>query len=215
MKKPEKYTSIRPVKPVGIPTEQKDFLVNEYSNLNRYVSNAWTIKYSILSGGVIIFGSLLSQAITVETSTVETSKEQKLYALMLPLVPTVLSLILGQLTFATYLFCFRMSKIAQRLKIDDIWNQWFDILGSPKQSQFSSMTYAGSFPFVVVLSIGTIIAPIHIFFSFCDLKNLCSDPFFSILIFASIIIIPINMLLIYVQLMPKNLYKRVKRVTTD
>jgi hypothetical protein len=38
---------------------KKDFMLSEYTQLNGFVSNAWTILFSILTGSIILYGYLV------------------------------------------------------------------------------------------------------------------------------------------------------------
>src|SRR5262245_65621341 len=92
-------------------TNYKQFLITEYQQLSAFVSNAWTISYTVLTGGVIAYGFLISQ--------IQLHRDEEVFAAMLTLVPTVLALILGQLTSAVYFFFFRMLEIASEFDVRD------------------------------------------------------------------------------------------------
>jgi hypothetical protein len=188
--------------------DQKTFLINEYSKLNDFMSNAWTILYSILSGGVLLFGYLAAQVAS------PTCEEKHFYAMMLALVPTVLSLVLGQLNYALHFFFFRMLEIAEDFKLTDFWHRWRHLLEEPGEGPgeqpvigsacmwLAVTRYAGSFPFVIALYTGTLFSPCYILARFGDLLG-------KSFLFA-LVMVPINLWLTYKTLVPSGCYRRIK-----
>ncbi|MGH8594988.1 MAG: hypothetical protein ACREV3_14400 [Gammaproteobacteria bacterium] len=181
--------------------EKRDFLINEYSNLNDYVSNAWTISYAVLSGGVGLFGFLVAQ---VQENSAAAAHKATFYAVMLTLVPTILSLVLGQLTSAVYFFYFRMLEIAKEFEVNDVWHRWDYLVREarkqPRYALFGVSRYSASFPLAVVSYIGTIFTPFYLFIQFPG----------SVSFFFAVAMTPVNLWLIYKRLVPFSFYQRVE-----
>ena len=172
--------------------ERREFLINEYSNLNQLVVVTWTVAYSILSGGIVLFGFLVTQVRNRDDS----------YAFMLTLAPTVLSLVLGQLTYAGYFCYFRMLEIAKEFEVRDLWHRWDDILrkANKKRCGLFGTSYAGSFPMMVVLYIGILLTPCYVF-----TQLYCGVPFYF-----SVVMSVFNLWLTHHRLDPSSFYDRLK-----
>ncbi len=182
-------------------SERRDFLINEYSNLNAYVSSAWTLSYTVLSGGIGLFGFLVTQ---VQENSAAAAPKATLYAFMLTLVPTILSLVLGQLTSAVYFFYFRMLEIAKEFEVNDVWHRWdYLVREARKQRRYwwiGVPRYAASFPLAVVSYIGTIFTPFYLFIQ-CH---------WSVSFFFAVVMTPVNLWLTYKRLVPLSFYQRIE-----
>jgi hypothetical protein len=185
-------------------SERQDFLINEYSNLNAYVSSAWTLSYTVLSGGIGLFGFLVTQ---VQENSAAAVPKATLYAFMLTLVPTILSLVLGQLTSAVYFFYFRMLEIAKEFEVNDVWHRWnYFIMRKAKEKRYYAWIgvprYAASFPLAVVSAFGTIFTPFYLFIQFpCP---------WSVSFFFAVVMTPVNLWLTYKRLVPFSFYQRIE-----
>jgi hypothetical protein len=191
-------------------SERRDFLINEYSNLNAYVSSAWTLCYTVLSGGIGLFGLLVTQV--QENSSVVAAPKATLYAFMLTLVPTILSLVLGQITSAVYFFYFRMLEIAKEFEVNDVWHRW-DYFVSTKARErplfyawIGVPRYAGSFPLAVVSYIGTIFTPFYLFIQFP-----CIQFPWSVSFFFAVLMTPVNVWLTHKRLVPLSFYQHIEK----
>jgi hypothetical protein len=185
-------------------SERRDFLINEYSNLNAYVSSAWTLSYTVLAGGIGLFGFLVTQ---VQENSAAAAPKATLYAFMLTLVPTILSLILGQITSAVYFFYFRMLEIAKEFEVNDAWYRWdYLVRKAMDQPRYVWITwigeprYAASFPLAVVSYIGTIFTPFYLFIQ-CP---------WNVSFFFAVVMTPVNLWLTYTRLVPLSFYQRIK-----
>jgi hypothetical protein len=178
--------------------------INEYSNLNAYVSSAWTLSYTVLAGGIGLFGFLVTQ---VQENSAAAAPKATLYAFMLTLVPTILSLILGQITSAVYFFYFRMLEIAKEFEVNDAWYRWdYLVRKAMDQPRYVWITwigeprYAASFPLAVVSYIGTIFTPFYLFIQ-CP---------WNVSFFFAVVMTPVNLWLTYTRLVPLSFYQRIK-----
>lgn len=183
-------------------SERQDFLINEYSNLNAYVSSAWTLSYTVLSGGIGLFGFLVTQV--QENSVAAAAPKATLYACMLTLVPTLLSLVLGQLMSAVYFFYFRMLEIAKEFEVNDVWHRWDYFVRKAKEQPCYAWIgvprYAGSFPLAVVSAFGTIFTPFYLFIQ-CPWR---------VSFFFAVVMTPVNLWLTYKRLVPFSFYQRIE-----
>lgn len=129
--------------------ERRDFLINEYSILNSCISNIWTLFFTVLAGGLGLFGFLVKQMHEAEGGEIAA-----FYAVSIILVPTALSLALGQLHYATYFFYFRILEIAREFRVTDSWSKWERIVkkdmdlmnvvkGQPEKAGFKKSSYTG------------------------------------------------------------------------
>jgi hypothetical protein len=137
-------------------------------------------------------------------NSVAAAPRATLYAFMLTLVPTALSLVLGQLTSAVYFFYFRMLEIAKEFEVNDIWHRWdYLVREAKKQRRYALIgmpRYAASFPLAVVSYIGTIFTPFYVFIQFP----------WSASFFFAVVMIPVNLWLTYRRLVPLSFYHRVE-----
>jgi hypothetical protein len=179
-------------------------VINEYSNLNAYVSSAWTLSYTVLAGGIGLFGFLVTQ---VQENSAAAAPKATLYAFMLTLVPTIMSLVLGQITSAVYFFYFRMLEIAKEFEVNDVWYRWdCFVRKAMDQPRYVWITwigeprYAGSFPLAVVSYIGTIFTPFYLFIQ-CP---------WNVSFFFAVVMTPVNLWLTYTRLVPLSFYQRIK-----
>jgi hypothetical protein len=190
-------------------SERQDFLINEYSNLNAYVSSAWALSYTVLAGGIGLFGFLVTQV----QENVAAAPKATLYAFMLTLVPTILSLVLGQITSGVYFFYFRMLEIAQEFEVNDVWHKWDDfVMKAKKKKRYTWIgipRYAASFPLAVVSYIGTIFTPFYLFILQFPQFPWSVFPW-SVSFFFAVLMTPVNVWLTYKRLVPHSFYQRIE-----
>jgi len=101
----------------------KEGLIHEYDGLSTLINNGWTIAYTVLGGGIAIFGVLIDKILNIN------SKNDYVmifvYSICLLLLPIILTMIIGQITRASYIFSFRLSDIAKDLNIEsNFWQIW-------------------------------------------------------------------------------------------
>ena len=120
---------------------KKDFLINEYSHLSQYMNTAWTLSYTIISGGIVILLSVLNLSLGVPIDTGITIK-RILYDIVAILLPLILTVVIGQITASMYLFCLRMKNIAGKFAVNDFWKLWIEQLNTNKQGASHFCTLA-------------------------------------------------------------------------
>jgi hypothetical protein len=181
--------------------DAREFLVNEYSRLSELMSTLTTIAYTILSGGVVVFGTLVGD---LEKGTV--------YAYMLALVPTLLAVILGQITHAIYFCYFRLLKIAEEFGVrDDAWHEWEMVIYkslNKRRFVFTMTQYSGSFPMAVALYFG---AAATLIFVLLETASRCWELAWLIALFISVVISIGNVFLTRNRLEPTSFYRRLAK----
>ena len=141
--------------------KHNDFVSQEYSSLYQMVLTGWTISYTLLTGGIVVFGYLIERI--GRSSDVNPWPDP--YACMLLTLPPILAVIVGQITTAGYLAAFRMVEIARIYKVCDFWTRMHCLRRYPQHSpkdrlmrKWDVLVCAATFPMIVVIAIGTILS---------------------------------------------------------